>query len=129
MALSIDEAKKLQPGTLLSFQDKHLYEVLSVSPHGKNGVYLALKREDGFETYALQYGLHKAEIVRDAHSLPPATEHGSEADALDIALENMAADSSIQAEIADVAESALPDDKADDTSAPSTNRKGKGNRS
>lgn len=61
MSLTIKEALALAPGTMLQFNSPNLYEVISVEPRGA-GLYIALKRDDGFETFATEGDLDTAEL-------------------------------------------------------------------
>lgn len=60
MALTVEQAKTLQPGDFLSFGTDRVYQVIAVVPHGA-GVRLVLLRDDGVETHAHTHDLDMAE--------------------------------------------------------------------
>lgn len=61
--LTIDEALQLKRGSLLRFGGLFIFEVISVEARAK-GVYIMLKRDDGYRTFATEEDLQKAVIVR-----------------------------------------------------------------
>lgn len=68
MPLALQEAYALQPGDQLTFGTEFSYEVVSVHALG-GGVYIELKRNDGYLTSAREHDLDKAVKV-EAESMP-----------------------------------------------------------
>ncbi len=78
MALTLKEALRLKQKTLLTFgNDEHTFTVVSIKRtdgiRGKTGagVYIALLRDDGYETFATENDLDVANIVTDKQEAEP----------------------------------------------------------
>lgn len=122
MALTLNEAHALQAGTLLTFGSQHIFEVLSVEAF-KNGVQIALKRDDGYLTHADQHMLHKAVLVQ-APTQAPAVDSTPAPEWTDVT-ESMTDDEKVafaQTVSALVAKSAKPTTKPHKSTKPSTSQ-------
>lgn len=110
MALTLKEALELKEGTILSFGDEFTYKVTAAEmrDHGR-GVYLVLKRDDGFDTHATQHVLHKAVIVAEPAPPADAPETIIAPNATAEQLEALGGDPEIQQENAAIAEEELAD--------------------
>lgn len=70
MAISVEEALMLKPGTLIQFGSPNTYEVVDVIPL-PDGVHITLKRDDGYASFATHNDLPQANLRGKAEP-PPA---------------------------------------------------------
>lgn len=75
MGLTLQEARALAVGTMLSFGTPRRYTVKRVNVAGVS-IRLELERDDGFETFAGESDLYKASIVSEQSA--PETEEAEQ---------------------------------------------------
>lgn len=71
MPLTFEQASHLEPGTVVRFTPGYEYMVESVTVYNQKMMHIAIRRlEDGLETFANEFMLHKMDIVSRPDSNP-----------------------------------------------------------